>query len=74
MCLHGKIKLIHASKLHLHERFEQKRLAKLTDSLCFDKVLRDPISVLENDGKYIVLDGVHRFLALQSLVGFNRLW
>lgn len=47
MCLHGKIKLIHASKLHLHERFEQKRLAKLTDSLCFDKVLRDPISVLE---------------------------
>lgn len=33
MCLHGKIKLIHASKLHLHERFEQKRLAKLTDSL-----------------------------------------
>jgi hypothetical protein len=61
--------LININNLLLHENFEVNRTKEVFQSLKNDRVLRNPIIVtkLESNQDYLVLDGVHRYLALKKL-------
>jgi hypothetical protein len=57
-------------KLLLHERHDQQRSPHLLESLRSSRVMRNPPIVAplhDRTGRYMVLDGAHRVLALQML-------
>ena len=62
--------IISLDKLLLHERYDQQRTPHLLASLRSEGVLRNPPIVTplrDRTGRYMVLDGAHRVLALQTL-------
>ena len=62
--------IISLDKLLLHERHDQQRTPHLIESLRSEGVLRNPPIVTplrDRTGRYMVLDGAHRVLALQTL-------
>src|SRR5690349_17112386 len=62
------LKLIEIDKLYLHEEHEPSRLERTSQSIKHDGFLRHPVLVTEmRDGRYLVLDGVHRIGALRLL-------
>ncbi|MGC5327707.1 ParB N-terminal domain-containing protein [Brevibacillus sp. SYSU BS000544] len=62
------LKLIDIDKLYLHEEHEPSRLERTSQAIKHDGFLRHPVLVTEmKDGRYLVLDGVHRISALRLL-------
>lgn len=64
----SSLKLLPIGLFDLHEDYEPLRLEKTISSIENDQFLRHPILVtrLLND-RYLVLDGVHRFISLKKL-------
>jgi hypothetical protein len=62
--------IISLDKMLLHERHDQQRTPHLLEGLRSDGVLRNPPIVTplrDRTGRFMVLDGAHRVLALQTL-------
>jgi hypothetical protein len=64
------IAILDVSSLHLHEQIIPKLLENLVYSISADGCLKDPIIV--DKESLVVLDGVHRVIALQKL-GIKRI-
>ncbi|KAB7706220.1 siderophore biosynthesis protein SbnI [Bacillus aerolatus] len=68
----SSLKLLPIDLIDLHEDYEPSRLIKTIANIENDQFLRHPILVtrLAND-RYLVLDGVHRFMSLKKL-GYTK--
>ncbi|KTC88175.1 ParB N-terminal domain-containing protein [Legionella drozanskii] len=61
--------LIPACNITIHEAHEEFSLEKIKSAILSEGYLRHPILVTKmNDGRYLVIDGAHRFQALCSIV------
>ncbi|BAS44917.1 siderophore staphylobactin biosynthesis protein SbnI [Staphylococcus schleiferi] len=66
--LHESLKLIDVDQIDIHETYEPSRLEKTKESIETDQFIRHPILVVPmNQGRYMVIDGVHRFTSLKAL-------
>lgn len=64
----SSLKLVPIDLLELHEDYEPSRLAKTISSIKKDQFLRHPILATRlMNGRYLVLDGVHRFTSLKEI-------
>ncbi|OCA84982.1 ParB N-terminal domain-containing protein [Pseudobacillus wudalianchiensis] len=62
------LKLLPIHLLELHEDFEPSRLEKTMSGIEKDQFLRHPILATRlMNGRYLVLDGVHRFTSLKKM-------
>ncbi|VDZ33838.1 Siderophore staphylobactin biosynthesis protein SbnI [Staphylococcus aureus] len=66
--IHEHLKLVPVDKIDLHETFEPLRLEKTKSSIEADDFIRHPILVTAmQHGRYMVIDGVHRYTSLKAL-------
>ena len=66
--MYQDLKLIPIDQIVLHETFEPCRLNKTKSSIEADQFIRHPIlATLTRSGKYMVIDGVHRYTSLKAL-------
>lgn len=66
--IHEHLKLVPVDKIDLHETFEPLRLEKKKSSIEADDFIRHPILVTAiQHGRYMVIDGVHRYTSLKAL-------
>ena len=66
--IYENLKLVSIDHIDLHESYEPNRLEKTKESIMRDGFIRHPILVTEtSEGRYIVIDGVHRFTSLKAL-------
>ena len=64
----SSLKLLPIDLLDLHEDYEPSRLEKTISSIEKDQFLRHPILATRlMNGRYLVLDGVHRFTSLKKI-------
>ncbi|WP_243385601.1 ParB N-terminal domain-containing protein [Bacillus kexueae] len=64
----SSLKLVPIDQMDLHEDFEPSRLEKTVEAIKRDDCIRHPILVTKlANGRYFVLDGVHRFMSLKKL-------
>jgi L-serine kinase (ATP) / ParB family transcriptional regulator, heme-responsive regulator len=64
----SSLKLLPIDLIELHEDYEPSRLEKTLSSIENDQFLRHPIIVTRlSNNRYLVLDGVHRFISLKKL-------
>lgn len=62
-----RIKIIPTEKCLIHEGVVQKWVDQIADTIQNDGIMKNPIIVTAHEGHYVVLDGMHRFAALQQL-------
>ncbi|UEX90151.1 bifunctional transcriptional regulator/O-phospho-L-serine synthase SbnI [Staphylococcus ratti] len=66
--MYKDLKLIPVDQIDLHEKYEPCRLEKTKMSIEADQFIRHPIlATLTQTGRYMVIDGVHRFTSLKAL-------
>lgn len=66
--MYQNLKLIPIDQIVLHETFEPCRLEKTKTSIEADQFIRHPILAIHiRSGKYMVIDGVHRYTSLKAL-------
>ncbi|MEB7672426.1 bifunctional transcriptional regulator/O-phospho-L-serine synthase SbnI [Staphylococcus equorum] len=66
--MYKALKLVPVEHIDLHETFEQKRLEKTKQSIEAEQIMRHPVLVTQTQsGRYMVIDGVHRFTSLKAL-------
>ncbi|MBF0840650.1 MULTISPECIES: bifunctional transcriptional regulator/O-phospho-L-serine synthase SbnI [Mammaliicoccus] len=66
--IHKHLKLAAVDQIDLHETFEPLRLEKTKSSIEVDGFIRHPILVTPmQHGRYMVIDGVHRYTSLKEL-------
>ncbi|MDT0783819.1 bifunctional transcriptional regulator/O-phospho-L-serine synthase SbnI [Staphylococcus pseudintermedius] len=66
--IYDTLQLIPVDKIDLHEAFEPSRLEKTKKSIAKEQHLRHPVLVVKTlFGRYMVIDGVHRFMSLKAL-------
>jgi len=62
-----RIRIVPLDQVHLHEDFDPWRVKHLVSSLRRHLVLKNPIIVTEDGGRYVVLDGATRAMALREM-------
>ncbi len=66
--IHEHLKLVPVDKIDLHEILQPLRLEKTKSSIEADDFIRHPILVTAmQHGRYMVIDGVHRYTSLKAL-------
>lgn len=66
----SSLRLVDINQLDLHEEHEPSRLNRTSEAIKKDGFLRHPVlAVPMKNGRYMVLDGVHRISALRLLGG-----
>lgn len=61
------LRIIPLSQTHIHEHTLDKPARRIADLIAHSGLQRNPIIAAEVDGDYIVIDGMHRFAALERL-------
>ncbi len=61
------LRIVPVEKVFPHELFDQKRVARLVQSLNSSRSLRNPPLVMETEHGYMVLDGATRSAAMQQM-------
>lgn len=66
--MYKSLKLVPVEQIDLHETFECNRLEKTKQGIEAVQVIRHPVLVTPTQsGRYMVIDGVHRFTSLKAL-------
>ncbi|PTH26513.1 bifunctional transcriptional regulator/O-phospho-L-serine synthase SbnI [Staphylococcus arlettae] len=66
--VYQQLQLVPVERIDLHEDFEPSRLTKTQAQIAADQFIRHPILVVQlQSGRYMVIDGVHRFTSLKAL-------
>ncbi|ARJ51185.1 bifunctional transcriptional regulator/O-phospho-L-serine synthase SbnI [Staphylococcus lutrae] len=66
--LRETLQLVSVDKIDLHEAYEPGRLEKTKASIEKEQRLRHPVLVVKTKlGRYMVIDGVHRYMSLRML-------
>ena len=64
-----RIRLSQSNLLHIHEETIPERVAELRESFVRDGIVRDPVVI--DDRSHVVLDGMHRVVALREMGCLN---
>lgn len=66
--VYQQLQLVPVERIDLHEDFEPSRLTKTQAQIAANQFIRHPILVVQlQSGRYMVIDGVHRFTSLKAL-------
>ena len=64
-----RIRLSQSNLLVIHEETIPERVAELRESFALDGIVKDPVII--DDGSHVVLDGMHRVVALREMGCLN---
>ena len=65
--IHTRIKIIPVEKCLIHEGTVQEWVDQIAATIKNDGILKNPIIVTAHESYYVVLDGMHRFAAIEQL-------